>query len=158
STYECKVDPATDWKPCASPYSVKLPDGTYTFYVRATDEAGNVEPNPPSRTFTVDTGSIDTFIDAGPHGPTHHPTPSFPFGSPSSGATFQCRIDGAGSSLPAFADCSAPFTAPKLPSGAYVLKVRAKSVDGKLDSTPAERAFTVDADAPDTQFVDGPRD
>ena len=49
STFECKVDPVTDWKPCASPFSVKLADGTYTFSVRATDEAGNVETNPPSR-------------------------------------------------------------------------------------------------------------
>jgi predicted lipoprotein with Yx(FWY)xxD motif len=112
ATFECEVEPATDWKPCASPYSVQLADGDYTFRVRAIDEAGNVEPNPPSRAFTVDTNGIDTFIDAGPDGLTNDATPSFAFGSPASGATFQCRIDGAGSSLPAFADCSAPFTAP----------------------------------------------
>ena len=45
---------------------MQLADGDYTFSVRATDEAGNVEQNPPSRRFTVDTAFIDTTIEAGP--------------------------------------------------------------------------------------------
>ena len=34
STYECKVDPVSDWKPCASPYSVQLADGDYKYKFR----------------------------------------------------------------------------------------------------------------------------
>src|SRR4051812_36432416 len=60
STFECKIDPPGEWKPCASPYSVSLADGAYTFSVRATDAAGNVEANPPVRAFTVDTSQIET--------------------------------------------------------------------------------------------------
>jgi hypothetical protein len=156
STYECKVAPVGDWKPCASPYSVQLADGDYTFSVRATDEAGNVEPNPPSRSFTVDTAFIDTTLEAGPDGLTSDTTPSFTFSSTTTGATFECRIDGPSSSVPTFTGCSSPFTAPALRSGDYVIKVRAKRPEGRADSTPAERAFTVDADAPDTNIADGP--
>src|SRR4051794_6690178 len=156
--FECKVAPAFDWKACSSPYTVQLADGDYTFSVRAIDAAGNVEPNPPSKAFTVDTNAIDTAIDAGPEGLTNDPTPSFTFSTAASGATFECKIEGSGSSVPTFTGCSTPLNAPKLVSGAYVLKVRAKATDGKLDSTPAERAFTVDADAPDTKIVIGPLD
>ncbi len=155
STFECKIDPPGQWKPCASPYSASLADGSYTFSVRATDAAGNVETTPPTRAFTVDTSAIDTTLEAGPEGLSNDATPSFTFSSPVTGATFECKIEGAGSSIPAFADCSAPFTAPKLQSGAYTFKVRAKK--GALtDSTPAERSFTVDATAPDTTITDGP--
>src|SRR5262249_10515925 len=149
---------ATPWKPCTSPITAQLTDGDYTFSVRATDAAGNVEPNPPTRTFTVDTSAIDTAIDAGPEGLTNDATPSFTFSTAASGATFECRIEGANASAPTYTGCSTPFTAPKLASGVYTLKVRAKSPDGKLDSTPAERAFTVDADAPDTSITGGPTD
>src|SRR3954470_16334375 len=155
STFECRIDPPGEWKPCASPYSASLTDGAYTFSVRATDAAGNVEANPPSRAFTVDTSAIDTTLEAGPEGLSNDATPSFTFSSATTGATFECKIEGAGSSVPAFADCSSPFTAPKLQSGTYSFKVRAKS--GALkDSTPAERSFTVDATAPETTITDGP--
>src|SRR4051812_42425987 len=154
--FECKVDPGIDWKGCASPFTVQLQDGSYTFSVRAIDAAGNVEPSPPSRGFTVDTSAIDTAIDAGPEGLTNDPTPSFTFSTAASGATFECRIDGAGSSVPTYTGCSTPFTAPKLVSGAYTLQVRASSPAGKVDSTPATRAFTVDADKPDTTITSAP--
>ena len=158
STYECRVDPGFGWKPCASPYSVQLADGEYTFSVRATDAAGNVEQNPPSRRFTVDTAFIDTTIEAGPDGATSDTTPSFTFSTTTPGSTFECRIDGASSSVPTYTGCSSPFTAPALRSGSYTLQVRAKSPEGKADATPAERRFTVDADAPDTTIADGPTD
>src|SRR3954451_18333530 len=155
---ECEGDPALDGKPCPSPCTAQLADASYTFSGRAIDAAGNVEPNPPTRAFTVDTSAIDTAIDAGPEGLTNDPTPSFTFSTAASGATFECQIVGAGSSVPTYTGCSTPFTAPKLVSGAYTLNVRAKSTDGKLDATPAERAFTVDADAPETQIAVGPLD
>ena len=48
--------PAADFAPCTSPqpYS-SLADGAHTFEVRATDAAGNTDPTPASRSFTVDT-------------------------------------------------------------------------------------------------------
>jgi hypothetical protein len=64
STFSCALDPAADtpnFGGCTSPgqytASPELDDGTYTFRVIATDEAGNVEDAPATRTFTVDTST-----------------------------------------------------------------------------------------------------
>ena len=54
SSFECRLDTAA-FATCSSPkaYSA-LSAGTHTFQVRATDAAGNVDPTPASRTWTVD--------------------------------------------------------------------------------------------------------
>ena len=68
SSFECRLD-SESWSSCSSPkdYS-NLPDGPHTFSVRATDQAGNTDPSPATRSFTVDTtpsgpGPEDTTID-----------------------------------------------------------------------------------------------
>jgi len=58
STYECKLD-AGGWSPCTSAKSYSgLGNGTHGFSVRAVDPAGNTDPTPASRSFTVATSSI----------------------------------------------------------------------------------------------------
>ncbi len=53
STFECKVDTGA-YAPCSSPFTTaSLPDGTHTFAVRAKDAAGNIDPTPATKTFTV---------------------------------------------------------------------------------------------------------
>lgn len=51
STFECQVD-SGGYGACASPYTVA--EGLHTFYVRATDLAGNVDATPASHVWTVD--------------------------------------------------------------------------------------------------------
>lgn len=60
TTFECSLDGA-EFSPCGagkSSYSQEsyydLPDGKHTFQVRATDQAGNTDPTPESRVWTVD--------------------------------------------------------------------------------------------------------
>ena len=56
STFECSKDNQT-WAACTSPYnysSTPLPNGSYNFYVRAKDAAGNVDQTPANYTWTVD--------------------------------------------------------------------------------------------------------
>lgn len=60
STFECKLDDPVQsgetFMPCTSPKAYSnLPEGSYTFEVRATDAAGNVDATPASATFVVDT-------------------------------------------------------------------------------------------------------
>jgi hypothetical protein len=54
STFACKLDSAS-WAACASPKALSgLAVGSHTLSVRATDGAGNVDPTPASRSWTVE--------------------------------------------------------------------------------------------------------
>jgi sugar lactone lactonase YvrE len=58
SAFECKLDSGS-YATCSSPKTTAhLADGSHTFSVRATDPAGNVDPTPASRTFTLDTADV----------------------------------------------------------------------------------------------------
>jgi hypothetical protein len=55
STFQCSLDSGA-FAACSSPKSYSsLPDGAHNFKVRATDPAGNTDPTPASRDFSVDT-------------------------------------------------------------------------------------------------------
>ena len=89
STFECRVDGGA-WGSCSTPETTgSLADGAHTFEVRATDPAGNVDPTPASRSFTVDTAAPDTTIDSGPSGPTNDATPTFAFSADQAGSTLR---------------------------------------------------------------------
>jgi hypothetical protein len=145
ATFECSVDGAA-FSDCTSPFTtVPLPDGPHTFSVRAEDSAGNYDPNPPSRSFTVDTTGPDTAITSGPTGGVTiaNPTATFAFDSPNDpAATFECRLDSAN---PAdWAPCTSSFTTPPLADGAHLFEVRAVDALGNPDPSPARGAFVVD--------------
>jgi hypothetical protein len=70
TTFQCGLVSGSGpvaFTPCTSPHSVgTLPAGTYTFFVRAIDAAGNPDLSPASQTFTV----------AAPPPPPPTPTPT----------------------------------------------------------------------------------
>ena len=118
STFECSlgdgdVDPA--FGPCPTPPEAAsrrtqaagtttltilytdLIDDLYSFQVRATDAAGNIENTPASRSWTV-SAPPDTFINPDV-GPPHNATVSatsatFEVSSDEDDVTFQCLLDG----------------------------------------------------------------
>ncbi|MCH7494068.1 hypothetical protein IIA16_05100, partial [bacterium] len=146
-TYECDLD-GGGFAPCSNPHTTApLADGPHTLDVRATDEAGNTDASSAGHAWTVDTAAPDTTIDSGPAEGSVVPdnTPTFTFGSTDGGATFSCRVDGAG-----WAACVSPHTLAALADGAHTFLVRATDPLGNTDPTPASRAFTVDTVAPDT--------
>lgn len=155
--FECKYD-AEAFIPCGSPYLKALSDGAHIFNVRARDAAGNVDPTPTGRTFTVDATPPETNLTAPlPQAFTADTTPTFSFNSSTPG-TFECAVaDGHG--LPEiddseFATCTSGFT-PTLADGEYTFGVRA-SDGGGTDPTPAEFEFEVDTDAPNGVIVSAP--
>jgi serine protease len=54
SRFECKDDTVRSYHACDTPEKfAMIPEGTRTYQVRAIDAAGNVDPTPPSRTWTM---------------------------------------------------------------------------------------------------------
>jgi hypothetical protein len=150
STFECRVDSGA-FADCGSPHTTAvLADGAHTLHVRAVDPAGNLDPTPAQRSFTVDATPPSTTINSGPSGTTNDPTPTFAFSS-EPGATFQCSVDSG-----VFAACSSPQTTAQLSDGPHTFSVRATDSVGNVDPTPAQRSFTVDTSIPQTTIDSGP--
>jgi hypothetical protein len=78
------------------------------------------------------------------------PSATFTFTASKSGATFQCRLDGA-----AWAACTSPRALAGLADGVHTFHVRACK-SGACDATPATQTWTVDLVAPDTIITGGP--
>ena len=147
SSFECRLDAGT-WSACSPPKAYSgLADGAHGFEVRATDPAGNTDPTPASRDFTVDTTPPETTITSGPANGATITTDSVAFGFSSSEAssTFECRLD-AGT----WSACSSPKSYASLSDGSHTFEVRATDAAGNTDPSPATRTFTVDTTPPDT--------
>ena len=142
SSFECRVDSAA-FAPCSGPGATHTPttalsEGSHTFEVRAIDPAGNVDPTPATRSFTVDIQAPDTTITSGPPNPTTDRTPTFTFTSTEAGSTFQCRLDSSN-----FAACSSPKTYSTQSFVSHTFQVRAIDPAGNIDPTPAAWTFTI---------------
>ncbi|MFL5892803.1 MAG: choice-of-anchor Q domain-containing protein [Solirubrobacterales bacterium] len=137
STFRCRLDGGS-YGPCSSPKTLgTLANGRHTFYVRATDSAGNVDSTPAIRAFTVDTVRATVTI-TGPSqvataGSAASATFSFKASEP---ATFKCKVDSG-----AFKLCSSPYTTPKLGIGKHVLTVQATDRAGNV--ARKAKAFSV---------------
>ena len=153
ATFVCARDGGAE-APCTTPFAVDgLVDGDHVVTVRATDEAGNIEPDPAMHAWTVDTTAPDTVIDTGPTGIVASATAQFTFSSPNAGAgaVYECALDSA-----AFAVCTSPRNLTALGEGLHTFRVRVRDAVGNLDPTPAQRQWTVDTIAPTVTITDGP--
>jgi Ca2+-binding RTX toxin-like protein len=155
STYQCRFD-AQAFAACSGPgashaSATAMADGYHSFEVRAIDAAGNTDPTPAVRTFTISTGGPQTTITAGPEGAIAQTSATFKYVADEA-ATFQCRLDGA-----AFLSCPAgekSYTA--LTEGRHVFEVRAVNSGAVVDPTPASRSYVVDTSAPPAPQTSGP--
>jgi hypothetical protein len=158
STFECELD-GSSFVACDAGGTTYagLGAGQHSFQVRAVDPSKNVDPTPASYSFSVvlpspppsllpptpttpaprrALGPAQTTIGVKPAARTRDRTPTFRFRS-SAGATFQCKLDGAG-----FKACHSPFTTKTLSFGTHRIKARAV-LGGVPDPTPATYAFRV---------------
>jgi hypothetical protein len=142
-SYECKIDgegSTGTFSACTSGQSFTVDaDGTYTFYVRASDALGNFG-TPDSYSWTVDTTAPDTTIDTKPSDPSNNASPSFTFSSSEENSTFECKLDNEAS----FTSCSSPKALSSLGEGSHTFQVRAKDAAGNVDGSPASYTWTVD--------------
>ena len=150
ATFACSLDGAA-FAPCTTPHSdSSLADGPHTFAVQATDAAGNVDPTPASRSWTVDATPPETTVDSGPTGLTAVTNATFTF-SANEAASFACSLDAA-----AFTSCVSPLAFPSVGEGAHTFAVQATDSAGNVDPTAATRSWTVDSTPPDTSIASGP--
>jgi hypothetical protein len=134
-TFRCRIDGAP--VPCGARLTTaRLADGVHIIRVAAVDPAGNADPRPAERTFTVDATAPQTTIVSGPRRRTSDFDPTFAFAAGEPGATFACRIDAR-----PFAPCTSPHTTRLLRPGRHSFRVRAVDAVGNADSTPAARKF-----------------
>jgi hypothetical protein len=152
-TFQCELDGATSFTACTTPgVFPDLADGSHTLTVRAMDSFGQVDPNPPSYTWVVDTTPPTTTIVTAPPAITNSATANFTFSSNKSPVTYECELDNATS----FTACSTPDTITGLANGQHVLQVRAKDSAGLVDPVGAVAAWTVNTITPVTIILTGP--
>ena len=150
-TFQCKLD-AGSWEGCSSPkIYTGLSEGSHTFYVRAIDSAGNIDPEPASYTWAIDTTPPDTTITSNPPNPSNSTAATFRFICDEGSCSFECKLDSG-----AYALCSSPKTYSGLSEGAHTFYVRAIDSVGNVDPTPALYTWTIDTTPPDTIIISYP--
>jgi DNA-directed RNA polymerase specialized sigma24 family protein len=146
ASFECKLDDG-DYGACSSPKAYPgLDDGGHRFRVRAVDRAGNPDPSPASRKWTVDTNPPETAVENGPPHVSHKDTATFTVSS-EAGATFECHLDDHG-----WGECG---QVSGLSDGKHVMRARAKDRAGNVDPTPARWSWRIDL-PPQTTITEGP--
>ena len=139
----------------ADPARLLHHDGTTWVDITLTAEAGQVCGQADTLSpFAVATGSElvvpETTIDSAPASVSPSATATFHFSAAAPLATFECSID-AGTS---WSSCESPHQLTDLVVGSYSIQIRATTVAGIVEATPAVHAWTVVA--PNTTIESGP--
>jgi peptidoglycan/xylan/chitin deacetylase (PgdA/CDA1 family) len=143
ATFECSLDGAA-FVACTTPVTYSaLADGPHTFQARARNGSGVVDSSPAGWTWAVDGTAPDTSITGGPTGTVTSTSAAFSFAGTEPGS-FECRLDAG-----AWGACTSPKSYSGIATGSHSFAVRAKDAAGNVDSTPAERTWTVEAQTPD---------
>ena len=149
--FDCSLDSPV-FLPCSSPTTLNnLSEGSHTFRVRVHSAAGNMDPSPATRTWTVDLTPPETTITSGPSGTVASTSAAFMFTANEQNVTFSCSLDGG-----AMAACTSPYSAMALAQGAHTFSVAATDAAGHTDPTPATRSWMIDTMPPATSFTAGP--
>ena len=108
-----------------------------------------------SRLHAMMTPRLQTTIATGPGPSIGARIAEFSFFSPSRFATYRCRLEPL---RKRWHSCPQGFDATNnLPDGRYVFQVAGISEDGRVDPTPASRAFTVASSGPDVVLTTHPK-
>ena len=159
--YQYALDGGSYTAPSPVPYVIitGLAQGPHTFQVAAVDQAGNVDPNPPTRHFTVDLTPPTVSILTGPaEGATIANSATFTFvGSdnltPVANLHYEFSLDFNGF-LNYTSNTSVTYT--QLTNGLHTFRVVAVDQAGNTTYAPATRNFTVDTIPPTTTILTGP--
>ena len=148
-TYVCSLDGA-DPTPCTSPVTYSEAQlagpelgatafGEHTFEVQATNPTSTSRTRRPAApgSSTTRRPPRRRSTPARP-GPPSNPTVTLTFSANELDTAFQCSLDGA-----LFTGCASPLEIADLGLGAHTFEVYATDSAGNVDTTPAERTWTV---------------
>jgi hypothetical protein len=143
------------WHQCTSPmtYSPLRDDNIY-FYVRAIDAAGNVDPTPDQRLFTVQRPGPSLQITNGPADRSTINADSVTFEWTTDGVTpvdSYCYFRVSNTWIEFFSPCSSPKTYQLAEDGFYSFNVLVEDATGNI--TGLDRSFLVDNHPPDTTIT-----
>ncbi|MEW5853280.1 MAG: hypothetical protein AB2A00_31155 [Myxococcota bacterium] len=142
--FECNLDGA-GFTACTSPQAYgNVVDGNHAFQVRATDAAGNVS-GLADHSWRVDTDAPNVAFVSAPQDPNGFDTAVFAFTCDEAPCTLECRLDSG-----AFELCVSPHSVSGLSQGPHLFEVRATDEAGNPDPSPAQHAWNVDLQVPDT--------
>lgn len=138
ATVQCRLNSGA-YGSCDTPtsksYGSVPANTTNTFYVQATDAAGN--PGVGSYAWTVDTAPPDTSVTRAPASPWPVDYFSVSFSSPEAGVTFECSLG-----TDPFAPCTSPRIYGKRGYIAHTFQVRAVDALNNKDASPAAASWT----------------
>ena len=135
SQFQCNPDNA-GYSSCISPYGFYVLNGTHVFAVRAIDEAGNVDPNPATYSWTVLPATELTFYPAAISASSTAMFGFSPIGTDT--LSCQCKLD-SGSYQP----CVSPDTLINLSDGSHTFTVQAIDQNGVVDPSPPSYTWTI---------------
>jgi hypothetical protein len=150
--YECAREVDTAFAVCSSPVQWTVGEGPHKFFIRTTDNAGNVSAALVHE-FVIDMTAPTVRILTGPLDFSNSPQATFTFDGMDDGqpiTKFECRVDAG-----VFASCTTPHLRTGLADGEHVFYVRGQDTAG-LYSAPVSRTWTVDTVAPVVKFTQRP--
>jgi hypothetical protein len=152
ASFQCKLD-NDNWTACQSnqvQFYTNLSGGIHTFQVRAVDSAGNVDPTPAAKIWTVDRTPPTTTITPSQGANSNSTSATFSFTANEGGSTFQCRLD-----IGSWTNCTSPITYTGLANGSHGFSVRATDSFGNTENPPASVTWNVDTVPPETTITVG---
>lgn len=143
----------SNWVSSISKTYSNLPNGEYTFQVKAKDGAGNIDLTSAQVSFTVETGGGDTtlpntIINSGPTGTINYDDVTFTWAgnddiTSTGNLKYSYKLEGKDPIWSGWTS-STSKTYNNLADKSYTFKVKAKDEAGNIDATPATRSFTVE--------------
>lgn len=150
--FQCRLDADLEPWACTSPLALTdLADGPHSLEVRAVDAAGNADPSPATRSFTIDTSPPVITVD-GPGEWTSDDSPRFGYTTDETALVY-CAMD---STVRPNETCPNPYLALELGDGSHTLYLWGRDACGNLHSTPVAYVFHVDATPPAMTITGSP--
>ena len=143
----------SDFLPIRSKSYSNLPDGSYSFHLRAKDQKDEIT-EPLIRTFSIDTTSLHLKIVESPDGTVTFRNITFRF-SADEDATFATYLQGYDKQFSGYTENTIK-SYNYLADGDYIFQVKAKDKYGNESLKPVSRSFTVDTKAPGIRIIEGP--